>query len=111
MSASFSWQEFIVNLFARKAFTANLLERSFRQPMGWVELAIMLALVFVAYRLSEKWAQSSKIKAIRFRMIRHVLRRVLFPVLLLVVALIAQVAWEAAGFLKPFKKNPPHSSR
>ena len=97
MSASFSWQEFIVNLFARKAFTANLLERSFRQPMGWVELAIMLALVFVAYRLSEKWAQSSKIKAIRFRMIRHVLRRVLFPVLLLVVAIIAQVAWEAAG--------------
>lgn len=98
MPASFSWQDFIVNLFARKAFTANLLERSFRQPMGWVELAIMLALAFVAYRLSEKWAQSSKIKAIRFRMIRHVLRRVLFPVLLLVVALIAQVAWEAAGF-------------
>ena len=53
MSASFSWQDFIVNLFARKAFTANLLERSFRQPMGWVELAIMLALVFVAYRFSE----------------------------------------------------------
>ena len=65
--------------------------------MGWVELAIMLALVFVAYRFSEKWAQSSKIKAIRFRVIRHVLRRVLFPVLLLVVAIIAQVAWEASG--------------
>ncbi len=97
MNPSFSWQEFIVNLFARKAFTANLLERSFRQPMGWVELAIMLALTFVVYRASEKWTQSSKIKAIRFRVIRHVLRRLLFPVLLLILALVAQVAWEAAG--------------
>lgn len=98
MNPSFSWQEFIVNLFARKAFTANLLERSFRQPMGWVELAIMLALTFIAYRASEKWTQSSKIKAIRFRVIRHVLRRLLFPVLLLILALVAQVAWQAAGF-------------
>ena len=98
MPASFSWQDFIVNLFARKAFTANLLERSFRQPMGWVELAIMLALTFIAYRASEKWTQSSKIKAIRFRVIRHVLRRLLFPVLLLILALVAQVAWQAAGF-------------
>lgn len=66
--------------------------------MGWVELAIMLALTFIAYRASEKWTQSSKIKAIRFRVIRHVLRRLLFPVLLLILALVAQVAWQAAGF-------------
>ena len=86
-------QHFVSDLFNRSAFTAHLLERSFRQPLGWVELALMFALGMCAYFCANKLEQHPRIKQLRPRPVRHIIQRLLFPLLMLLLGILAQIVW------------------
>lgn len=87
-------KEFFFNLFARNQFTSHLLERSFSEPIGWLEIGITVALMIATYYLSEflirkypvlpdrKWASA-----------RHIANRLLWPFLLLICSIIALYTW------------------
>ena len=92
-----NWRDFFSGLFARNEFTARFLERSVRQPIGWVELVIVFALAFAAFALAARLEHSKRINSITFRPLRHPIKRVLFPVLLLIFGIATQIVWNLFG--------------
>ncbi|MDK4680198.1 mechanosensitive ion channel [Kingella negevensis] len=93
------WNDFFntLHLFAPKEFTARLLERSFRQPEGWVELGLVLAIMAASFFIAKQAEKSQRIKNIKFRPIRHSLRRVIFPVIMLMFSVVALLLWRVFG--------------
>ena len=85
------------HMFSRDEFAVQLLQRSFRQPAGWVELALAAAAVagcFLLYRLIEKRGWADKI---RWPLLRHIFSRVLLPLLMLLVGAPVLLIWQLAG--------------
>ncbi|WP_274571539.1 mechanosensitive ion channel family protein [Neisseria leonii] len=87
--------DFFVRLFTPQEFTSRLLERSFSQTLGWVELALMLGLMAAAWWLSG---------IVNSRFVRndisgwpHIVRRLMWPVLMLAAALLAVFVWNTLG--------------
>ena len=72
-------------LFARQAFTSSLVERNFGQVSGWIELVGVLILMAVAFWLSNRlknryfFAEQGN-----FALLRHIGRRILWPVLMMI---------------------------
>ena len=72
-------------LFARQAFTSSLVERNFGQVSGWIELVGVLILMAVAFGLSNRlknryfFAEQGN-----FALLRHIGRRILWPVLMMI---------------------------
>lgn len=95
-STSDSLKDFFFNLFVRERFTSHLLERSFNQPIGWLEIGIAIGLMVATFYLSQfiikrhpviigqKWAG-----------LRHIANRLMWPILLLVCSIIALYVWNA----------------
>lgn len=81
-------------LFARDEFTATLLGRSFTQTIGWVELAVVLALAMLAWLLAHFITRKDWQK-IPYAWLAHLLRRAVLPFLLLVFGAVGVVAWWA----------------
>ncbi len=91
-----SLKEFFLNLFAREQFTSHLLERSFNQPVGWLELAIVIGLMAGTFWLSKliidsRPAPVGNTGAFFF----HIGRRVLWPLLLLLGSVLALYLWNS----------------
>ena len=73
------------DLFARQAFTSSLVERNFGQVSGWIELVGVLILMAVAFwlsnRLNDRYFFSEHGS---FALLRHIGRRILWPVLMMI---------------------------
>ena len=93
-----AWWEIISNLFERDELMGRLLERSFRQTSGWGEALLALALVWLAHRLSERLQQHVVFERIRWWVVRHSLKRLLFPFFMLIFGVVAQIVWQLLGF-------------
>lgn len=96
--ATFEWQPFFEDLFARQAFTSRLLEIGFRTAAGVLELGLCL-LIFVATfwlarRLERRWQKRDDSHRL---MLRHIVLRLIWPTLLLLVVVAALVLWQMAG--------------
>lgn len=87
------------HMVSRDEFAFQLLQRSFRQPSGWVELALATALAggaFMLCRFIEKRGYLEKF--IHWHPLRHIVARILWPLLMLAAAAVALVIWPLAGF-------------
>ena len=73
------------DLFARQAFTSSLVERNFGQVSGWIELVGVLMLMVAAFwlsnRLNDRYFFSEHGS---FALLRHIGRRILWPVLMMI---------------------------
>lgn len=89
-----SLKDFFFTLFAREQFTSHLLERSFNQPIGWIELGIALGLMAFTFWLSQyiirRYTNPTNPKWAFFR---HIARRILWPILLLIFSVLALYVW------------------
>lgn len=91
-----SLKDFFVNLFAREQFTSHLLERSFSQPIGWVELGISLGLMALTFWLSQYIIRHfSRPADSKWDFLRHIARRILWPLLLLIGSIVALYIWNS----------------
>ena len=73
----------ISGLFAREEFTAHLLQRSFRQPIGWIELAGVIVLGIILQIFSHQLIKNQKLDNIQNRFVKHLAERLLFPAMML----------------------------
>lgn len=91
--------DFLTGLFAPSEFTSHLLESSIRQPSGWVELAIALALTAAAWWFSE-WLlrRCADGSANKNKLLPHIGRRILWPVLMWIAAAVVLAAWNLSGY-------------
>lgn len=84
--------EFFAKLFVPKEFTSHLLERSFRQPEGWIELGLVLAIMLLTFWLSAFWLKKYAHKK-RSSFFRHIGRRLLWPILMLIGGIATLYIW------------------
>ena len=89
--------DFFTHLFARERFASHLLERSFNQPLGWIELGTCIALMVLTYWLSGYLIGRRAQKPTKWAALSHIGRRVLWPLMLLAAA----VAGALAAALRP----------
>ena len=90
---------FFSNLFTRQEFTARLVERSFNTTSGLLELALCAGLMLLTFWLSRlimRRRHQGDISGKR-QFIRHLIQRILWPVLLLLAAVAAMYLWKATG--------------
>lgn len=93
------WADFFSQLFAPSEFTSALLERSFRQTSGWVEAGIVIALTVAMWWLSEWLLKRYTWKTPTYLgLLKHIGKRILWPVLMWISAIIALSAWNFTGF-------------
>ena len=72
-------------LFARQAFTSSLVERNFGQVSGWIELFGVLMLMAAAFWLSNLLNNRYFFSEHgSFALLRHIGRRILWPVLMMI---------------------------
>ena len=86
------------NMFTRDTFAARLLERSFKQPLGWVELGVAAAVAVSAYWLAERIEREGRLNKIRWRPIRHIAVRELLPLVTLILGILSLSAWNLLGW-------------
>ncbi len=84
-------------LFARDEFAAQLLQRSFKQTSGWVELVLVLVLAGAMLYVSECRPMKQKIQQIPRLFTRHMAERLLFPVLMVISGAISLLVWDILG--------------
>ena len=70
--------DFFTHLFARERFASHLLERSFNQPLGWIELGTCIALMVLTYWLSGYLIGRRAQKPSKWAALSHIGRRVLW---------------------------------
>lgn len=89
-------KDFFFNLFVRERFTSHLLERSFNQPVGWLEIGLVIGLMIATFYLSEFIIKRRPIVVgQKWSGLRHIANRLMWPVLLLVFSVIALYIWNA----------------
>lgn len=72
-------------LFARQAFTSSLVERNFGQVSGWIELVGVLMLMAATFWLSNRLKNRYFfVEQGNFALLRHIGRRILWPVLMMI---------------------------
>ncbi|MDO5068586.1 MAG: mechanosensitive ion channel [Neisseria zoodegmatis] len=82
-------------LFTRQQFAAQLLERSFNSPEGWLELGTAAVIMAVTFLLSVFWIKKHPLQESgRWVFARHIAQRVLWPVMMLVAAVAATYLWD-----------------
>ena len=90
--------DFLTGLFVPAEFTSRLLESSFRRTSGWVELGLTLAVMAAMWWLSEALlARYLQNGAGRYRLLRHIGRRILWPVLMWLCGAAALAVWVLSG--------------
>ena len=82
-------------LFARKEFLTRLLAHSFNSPRGWLELACAIVIMLSTYWLSKKIIARYHLqeRLVKFPFLRHLLIRLVWPILLLLCSIIAIFLW------------------
>ncbi|WP_107824676.1 mechanosensitive ion channel domain-containing protein [Neisseria sicca] len=77
-------------LFARQTFTSSLVERNFGQVSGWIELVGVLMLMAAAFWLSNLLNNRYFFSEHgSFALLRHIGRRILWPVLMMIFGAVA----------------------
>lgn len=88
--------QYIINsvsdLFARDQFTTHLLSRSFNQPIGWIEIAVVVFAIFLAWT-SNRYSKNFILKSITWNWLRPLIQQLIFPICLLIFGVIALLAW------------------
>lgn len=98
-STSEGIKQYLQHLFGRSEFTSGLLERSINQPIGWIEIGIVASIMLLTFWLSSQWIKRHPFTyQARFASLRHIGQRILWPVLMLVVTLIALIVWTQLGY-------------
>ncbi|VEJ21039.1 membrane protein [Neisseria animaloris] len=91
--------DFFTGLFARQQFTSHLLERSFYQPIGWVELGITLLVMALTFWLSAYLTKKHLPDTPQHKgFLRHIARRLAWPLLMLPTAIATLSFWHLSGF-------------
>ncbi|UOO80806.1 mechanosensitive ion channel [Uruburuella testudinis] len=90
--------DFFNNLFARQQFTSHLLERSFNQPAGWIELALAAALMWFTFWMASRIISRRSASSPKWAFLHHIGQRILWPILLLITAIIGLYLWQSFGF-------------
>ncbi|SUA36384.1 membrane protein [Neisseria zoodegmatis] len=86
--------DFFSGLFARQQFASQLLERSFNNPEGWLELGVVAAIMAVTFWLSSYWIKKHPVQETnRWGFARHITQRILWPILMLISAVVALYFW------------------
>lgn len=86
------------NMFAREVFTSRLLESSFDQISGWAELAVVLALMVLSYNAATMILESGRLKALPTHNLRHIARRLTWPLCILAAGVLTIIVWRMMGF-------------
>ena len=88
-------------MFARKEFLTRLLAHSFNSPRGWLELACAIVIMLGSYWLSKKIIVKYRLqeRLVKFPFLRHILVRLVWPVLLLLSSIIAIFLWRVTMVL------------
>ncbi|XXQ69328.1 mechanosensitive ion channel family protein [Neisseriaceae bacterium B1] len=86
------------NMFAREAFASRFLESSFQAISGWAELAIVITLMVLTFKGTGIIIQSGRLQKLPVHNLRHVARRITWPVLMLGVGVVAMIVWRLIGF-------------
>lgn len=86
--------ETLANLFARNEFTTTLLSHSFRQPIGWIELAIVVGLVVVAW-CAATFINTHRLSKIRWVWVCHLISRAMLPFMLVLFGTVGILGWWA----------------
>lgn len=84
-------------MFKPEAFASGLLERSFRQPMGWVELALVLGVAAAAYMAAGLLLKRGVFNGIRWHALRHIVKRIVWPLCALLLGILTLTAWNLSG--------------
>ncbi|MCS4533765.1 mechanosensitive ion channel family protein [Neisseria montereyensis] len=88
----------LLSLFARKQFTSQLLERSFNSTSGWLELTLVIVIMAVTFGLSTYLTKKYPFsKTGKWGFLHHVVLRILWPLMMLVISVIALSSWNLAG--------------
>lgn len=91
------FSDMVSGLFARDEFTAQLLQSSFGQPVGWIELGGVIALGVAMFMLSNYLIKNHFLDKIASRFVKHISERLLFPALMLVVGTIVLLVCNIMG--------------
>lgn len=85
--------EIVGNMFNRQTFTARLLERSFTQAIGWVEAALVIGLMVCSHLAAVYVLKQGNFGTTWKPWLRHILHRLMWPVLMLLSGIAALVVW------------------
>lgn len=77
---------------------ARLLERSFNQTSGWVELALVVGIMIGCHFLALFLNRNLHIGSSWKPWLRHVLNRILWPVLVLLAGIVGLIGWRLFDF-------------
>lgn len=86
------------DLFARQAFTASLVERNFGLLSGWLELAGVLLLTVITFFIAKHTNNRLRRADENLPLLRHIGRRLLWPLLMLLTGAIAVFVCNLTGF-------------
>ncbi|ASK26417.1 mechanosensitive ion channel family protein [Neisseria chenwenguii] len=89
---------FLAELFTRQAFTAKLLARNYNQISGWIELGCVIALMAATFWLTGVIIKRHMRTAQNFQLLRHIGRRILWPILMLAGGTAALLACNLYGY-------------
>lgn len=90
--------EMAADLFARQAFTANLLQHNFNRPEGWLELAAALALMLGSFWLAQRLSGRKPEDPRHPQLLRHLGQRILWPLIMLAAAVAALFVCRLNGY-------------
>lgn len=85
-------------LFAREAFATRFLESSFKTVSGWAELAVVVGLMILTFNAATWIFQSGYIQKVPTHNLRHIVRRLTWPFLMLIAGMVTIVIWRLTGF-------------
>ncbi|WP_156956392.1 mechanosensitive ion channel family protein [Stenoxybacter acetivorans] len=93
---------FFGDLFARQQLFSHLLERNFHSVSGWIELAVCAAVLVLSFYAGKlvirRWLSANK-ESVRWPFVYHLARLLVWPVLLLVGAVLSIYLWRFTGHL------------
>ncbi len=95
ITAGSDWLSFFESLFTPQTFTSRLLERSFSSSVGWLEFGLCLLLLAATFVLAKLlWRPKAADISAKRRFFRHILYRILWPVLLLAASIGTLYLWQ-----------------
>ncbi|MDO4641177.1 MAG: mechanosensitive ion channel [Neisseria sp.] len=94
-----NFKQFLLSLFQRDEFTSQLLQVSIQHPSSWIDIAVVIGIMGLSFWLSQILIRKYLISNnTHFTFLRHLGKRILWPVLMLVITFFAVIVWNVLGF-------------